>query len=110
MRLGTSPLWCRNARYHGCVVPCSHMEEVELPWQQNYIMVLCGCHCSAKPLWRGRGHHQPFPDGQAGADTPCPGALKGVQRDVKVEGGRQQCGTCSMGAKCRARETKLPLG
>lgn len=33
-----------------------------------------------------------------------------VQRDVKIEAGRQQCGTCNVGAKHRARETKLPLG
>lgn len=33
-----------------------------------------------------------------------------VQRDVKIDTGRQQRGTCSMGAKRRARETKLPLG
>lgn len=33
-----------------------------------------------------------------------------VQRDAKIEAVIQQCRTCSMGAKCRAREIKLPLG
>lgn len=42
MGLGTSPSWCRNARYHGHVVPCSQVEAVELAWQQNCTMVLCG--------------------------------------------------------------------
>lgn len=53
MELGISPSWCRNARYHGRVVPYSQVEAVMLPWQQNCIMV-CGCHC-LPDLFGGEG-------------------------------------------------------
>lgn len=57
------------------LVPCSQAEAVWLPsWQQSCSMVLCGCLCSTKPPWRGRRHHQLFPDGQTGIETPCPEA------------------------------------